>query len=155
MYLYPVTPKEVQSAINKLKSKMSCGFDGIPDQIIRYSTNNVVAQHVDIINDSFESGVFPNKLKQSTVGVKPTDPTQFPPAFPKNEVLCSEQHVFRNKRSTTTAIYEYMKSILSLMDKKLELTGVFIELSKGFDMVDHKILLSILETYGIQGLSNN
>ncbi|XP_046998487.1 uncharacterized protein LOC124613809 [Schistocerca americana] len=68
----------------------------------------------------------------------------------RNDVLCSEQHVFRNKRSTTTAIYEYIKSILSLMDKKQELTGVFIELSKGFDMVDHKILLSILETYGIQ-----
>ncbi|XP_046998197.1 uncharacterized protein LOC124613531 [Schistocerca americana] len=72
----------------------------------------------------------------------------------KNSILCNEQHGFRNKRSTTTAVYECINSILNLMDKKQETIGVFIDLSKAFDMVDHKILLSKLERYGIRGLSN-
>ena len=39
------------------------------------------------------------------------------------------------------------------MDKSQRTIGVFIDLKKAFDTVDHKILLSKLQCYGIRGLA--
>ena len=42
--------------------------------------------------------------------------------------------------------------ISQAIDNKLYSAGIFIDLSKAFDMVDHLILLSKLEHYGIRGM---
>ena len=41
------------------------------------------------------------------------------------------------------------------MDKQLFSCGIFIDLKKAFDMVDHDILVQKLQYYGFHGLVNN
>ena len=49
------------------------------------------------------------------------------------------------------ALLETADQIYEAMDNKKTTVGVFIDLSKVFDSVDHKILLKKLENYGLRG----
>ena len=46
------------------------------------------------------------------------------------------------------------EGILEKLDNKTFVCGVFIDLEKAFDTVNHKILLKKLEHYGIRGIAN-
>jgi len=50
------------------------------------------------------------------------------------------------------AILEMVDKITDAMDNKQFSIGVFVDLSKAFDILDHKILLNKLEHYGIRGV---
>ena len=52
-------------------------------------------------------------------------------------------------------MYDTVNRIQSNMDMKLFSCGVFIDLQKAFDSVDHEILLRKLHHYGIRGIVND
>ena len=70
----------------------------------------------------------------------------------KNKVLSSFQCGFRNKHSTNHALISLTEMIRSALDNEQFACDVFINLQKAFDTVDHKILLSKMNHYGIKGI---
>ena len=72
----------------------------------------------------------------------------------KHELLYSSQHGFRKEHSTHHAILDIANDIQTNMNQRLLSFGVFIDLKKAFETVDHDILLDKFNHYGFRGLIN-
>ena len=73
----------------------------------------------------------------------------------KHHVLFEKQFGFRSKHSTDHAILSIVDKIQKAIDERNYSCGIFLDLSKAFDTVNHKILLGKLEHYGIRGIAND
>ena len=68
-----------------------------------------------------------------------------------NKILSVKQYGFRKGHSTGMALLHMINDITEGLDNKLFCIGIFIDLSKAFDTVDHKLLIRKLNHYGIRG----
>ena len=132
-----------------------------------------------IINQMLHSGIFPDALKVSKVIplYKKDDKQLFSNYRPisllpsiskifekvillqlteyldKNNILHQNQYGFRKNHSTELASLHLVDYIYYTMDANEIPLNVYIDLSKAFDSLNHKILLSKLKFYGVTGLS--
>ena len=70
-----------------------------------------------------------------------------------NNILDNNQHGFRPGKSTSTAIFDMSEILFENWSKKKVSTCTFIDFSRAFDSLDHRILLSKLKLYGLDARS--
>ena len=137
-----------------------------------------------LINQSILQGHFPKELKLAKVLpifksddeqlVQNYRPISILPFFSKvfekilskyiiefmeeNELFYKNQFGFRKQHSTSHAIItlvEKVAKVAKALDKGKIVVGVFLDLKKAFDTVNHTILFKKLELYGIRGNVHN
>ena len=69
----------------------------------------------------------------------------------EHNILFKNQFGFRKRTSTGHSLIEITEKIKESIDSGKFGCGIFIDLKKAFDTVNHKILLQKLEHYGIRG----
>ena len=174
---YQYTSAETEKIISSLKSKNSHGYENISVNILKSSSPYISLPLCHVCNKMLSTGIFPDRLKYAVVepifkngdkiDVSNYRPISLLPAFSKvlervlcvrmyqhlanNSVLADEQFGFRPKSSTMVAAFNLINEVLEALNSKKIVGGIFCELRKAFDSVDHDILLPKLEFYGVRG----
>ena len=73
--------------------------------------------------------------------------------FISNDLLFDGQYGFRDKHSTEVAASGLIDRLRNEIDNKKVPLSIFLDLSKALDTLDHDILLSKLEYYGVKSTS--
>ena len=142
------------------------GLDGI-DPLVARKTIDIVTNIIsDIINSSFEMGLVPSELKAAIITpiYKQGDklyatnrPISILPYFAKimEKAMCSRlnsyidrlsilyprQYGFRTGHSSYLALVNIQDLITNAIDSNKHAVGIFLDLAKAFDMVDHNLLI--------------
>ena len=77
-------------------------------------------------------------------GIVP-DAMKLAKVIPIFKAKSDKQHGFRPNRSTIDAVTDLTSDVLSSLDRNDMCLSVYLDLSKAFDTINHKILLNKLE----------
>ena len=182
LFINPTTKYEIIDIITGNINNKASGPNSIPNNILLLVRDYIADPLADIFNLSVSTGIYIDKLKMSKI--IPIFKEKGDKCFTKNYrpisllsninkifekimhkrvyefleeqgSIYENQFGFRKLHSTTHALIDLTEDIRQAIDNNKYSCGVFIDLQKAFDTVDHDILLKKLDHYGIRGVAND
>ena len=181
-FFRPTRKEEAKKIINTLDQSKSTGPNSIPFKILKCMDEEFATILSKIFNMSISNGEFIGDLKLvkvvpvfknkgsslETGNYRPISLlSNIDKIFEKivhkrmsdyleaKNILHVKQFGFRKKSLTVYSLIYLTEKICDALDKGDLACGVFIDLQKAFDTVNHEILLDKLKNYGFRGLSND
>ena len=174
VFMSPCDREEVEDIIRNFENDKA---SDIPILLLKKCATLISGHLSSFINKFLESGTFPAILKigKITPVYKKGDaqlmtnyrPISILPIISKvfekiiysrlysflsaKNIIYDKQFGFRKSHSTSHAINYSVNKILTEIENRKHVIGIFIDFSKAFDTIDHKKLLIKLEQYGIRG----
>jgi hypothetical protein len=167
MFIYPVTEIEIAETVKNFKGKYLADTDGIPDFMVKKCIEVVKMPLAHIYNAFLEAGIFQERFKIAKVtphtkgdmgNMGNFRPISLLCVFLKileklmynrllsfltrNTILTEAQYGFRKNRSTETAIQSFLASIQEAIENNENQIGIFCDLTKAYDAINHDTLLS-------------
>ena len=179
IFITPTTESEIQDILSNLKNTKASGSLDLPVIVLKQFGNFISPPLTHLINQSLVTGIVPQNMKIASISpifktgdcreVMNYRPISKLPCFSKilekvmhkrvydfltvNNILYDKQFGFRKNHSTNLAIIEVIDKISEAMDDRSCTLGVFLDLSKAFDTLNHNILFAKLHHYGIRGIA--
>ncbi len=173
-----ISPETVYKYLQKLPPKLSLGPDGLPPLLFKRLALSLAEPLAYIFNFSYVLGKIPHQW--STADVSPIFKNKGSPSLVSNyrpisltcvackvmesilrdhilsflshnRLISSHQHGFVSGKSTVTQLVECLNFWYQSLDEGGVVDVIYLDVSKAFDTVSHKKLLSKLPSYGISG----
>ena len=173
--LSPVTEDEVIGIVQSLDPDKSSGQSDIKAKSLQLTISSIVTPIVRIINLSLLNGTVPSCWKAANVtpvfkkGDK-KDPTNYRPIsvipvlgkilervmytrlmtfLSENNILTQFQSGFRPNHSTEDVLIRTVEDWRRDVDQGKAIAAVFIDFSKAFDSIEHSLMLTKLQSIGV------
>lgn len=176
-----VTPRTIYKTFKSLSNKNTEDLWGMSVKSIGHIIEIITPYLCIIFNSCIDKGVFPNLMKYSKViplfksgeksNLQNFRPISILPVlskifekimlnqlqehFTRNKLLHNRQFGFTKGRSTTDAASVLIKHIYNIWEESSDAVGIFCDLSKAFDCVEHLTLKLKLKHYGLSDAAIN
>ena len=180
-FINPTTADKVETQIKCLKNNKASGPKSIPTSIFKNVRKSLSVPLAEIINLSFNEGKFPTQLKSANLipvfkkgdklevnnyrqislisniskAIEKLIHRRLNSFLEQNNIFYPSQFGFRDRHSTSHAFIEITDKTMKACDQGIFACGVYLDLKKASDTVNHNILLSKLHHYGTRAKAND